>query len=211
MQTVDSLYREIKGYYGVRFYRTDLQGVCDSMQFNTRDSVLYMFTEPIVWNDQYQLYGDTILVYMNDSTIDHVHVKQFAFAAQELDSTYYNQLKGNDLKAYFEGQTVDQIDIAGNAESIYFPLEKDGAMIGMNETKSGFLSIWLKDNQIDKLKIWPSPQGTLTPIPDLKPEQKTLKDFYWFDYIRPKNKDDIYEVIKRKVQDVPKRSNKFVH
>lgn len=211
MTTVDSLYREIKAYYGVRFYRTDLQGVCDSMQFNTRDSVLYMYTEPIVWNDQYQLYGDTILVYMNDSTIDHVHVKQFAFAAQQLDSTYYNQLKGNDLKAYFEGQTVDQIDIAGNAESIYYPLEKDGAMIGMNETKSGFLSIWLKDNQIDKLKIWPTPQGTLTPIPDLRPDQKTLKDFYWFDYIRPKNKDDIYQVIKRKVQDVPKRSNKFVH
>lgn len=211
MITVDSLYREIKAYYGVRFYRTDLQGVCDSMQFNTRDSVLYMFTEPIVWNDLYQLYGDTILVYMNDSTIDHVHVKQFAFAAQKLDSTYYNQLKGNDLKAYFEGQTVNQIDIAGNAESIYYPLEKDGAMIGMNETKSGFLSIWLKDNQIDKLKIWPTPQGTLTPIPDLRPDQKTLKDFYWFDYIRPKNKDDIYQVIKRKVQDVPKRSNKFVH
>lgn len=211
MTTIDSLYREIKAYYGVRFYRTDLQGVCDSMQFNTRDSVLYMFTEPIVWNDQYQLYGDTILVYMNDTTIDHVHVKQFAFAAQQLDTTYYNQLKGNDLKAYFEGQTVNQIDITGNAESIYYPLEKDGAMIGLNETKSGFLSIWLKDNQIEKLKIWPTPQGTLTPIPDIHPEQKILKDFYWFDYIRPRNKDDIYQVIKRKVQDVPKRSNKFVH
>ena len=211
MVTVDSVYREIKAYYGVRFYRIDMQGVCDSMQFNTRDSVLYMYTEPVLWNEQYQLYGDTIAIYMNDSTIEYAHVIQFAFAAQHVDSSYYNQLKGNDLKAYFEGQAVHQIDVAGNAESIFYPLEKDGAKVGMNETKSGFLTIWVKDNKLDKLKIWPSPVGTMTPIPDLKPDQKMLKDFYWFDYLRPKNRDDIYEVVKRKATESPKRSNKFVH
>ena len=211
MVTVDSVYREIKAYYGVRFYRIDMQGVCDSMQFNTRDSVLYMYTEPVLWNEQYQLYGDTIAIYMNDSTIEYAHVIQFAFAAQHVDSSYYNQLKGNDLKAYFEGQAVHQIDVAGNAESIFYPLEKDGAKVGMNETKSRFLTIWVKDNKLDKLKIWPSPVGSMTPIPDLKPDQKMLKDFYWFDYLRPKNRDDIYEVVKRKATESPKRSNKFVH
>ena len=211
MVTLDSVYREIKAYYGVRFYRIDMQGVCDSMQFNTRDSVLYMYTEPVLWNEQYQLYGDTIAIYMNDSTIEYAHVIQFAFAAQHVDSSYYNQLKGNDLKAYFEGQAVHQIDVAGNAESIFYPLEKDGAKVGMNETKSGFLTIWVKDNKLDKLKIWPSPVGSMTPIPDLKPDQKMLKDFYWFDYLRPKNRDDIYEVVKRKATESPKRSNKFVH
>ena len=211
MVTVDSVYREIKAYYGVRFYRIDMQGVCDYMQFNTRDSVLYMYTEPVLWNEQYQLYGDTIAIYMNDSTIEYAHVIQFAFAAQHVDSSYYNQLKGNDLKAYFEGQAVHQIDVAGNAESIFYPLEKDGAKVGMNETKSGFLTIWVKDNKLDKLKIWPSPVGSMTPIPDLKPDQKMLKDFYWFDYLRPKNRDDIYEVVKRKATESPKRSNKFVH
>ena len=211
MVTVDSVYREIKAYYGVRFYRIDMQGVCDSMQFNTRDSVLYMYTEPVLWNEQYQLYGDTIAIYMNDSTIEYAHVIQFASAAQHVDSSYYNQLKGNDLKAYFEGQAVHQIDVAGNAESIFYPLEKDGAKVGMNETKSGFLTIWVKDNKLDKLKIWPSPVGSMTPIPDLKPDQKMLKDFYWFDYLRPKNRDDIYEVVKRKATESPKRSNKFVH
>ncbi|MDH6535045.1 hypothetical protein D0T51_06110 [Parabacteroides sp. 52] len=211
MQTVDSTYREIKAFHGVRFYRIDMQGVCDSMLFNTKDSVLYMYDDPILWNDSYQIYGDTILIHMNDSTIDYAHVKQFAFAVQFVDTSYYNQLKGNDLKAYFEGKQVKQIDVEGNAESLFYPLEGDGAMVGLNETKSGFLSIWVKDNKLEKLKIWPSPQGTMTPIPDLKPEQKTLKDFYWFDYIRPQNKDDIYQVVKRNVQEAPKRNNKFVH
>lgn len=207
----DSAYREVKAYYGVRFYRFDLQGVCDSMLFDTRDTVLYMFREPIIWNEQYQMYGDTILIYMNDSTIDHAHVRQFAMAAQFVDTTYYNQLKGNDLKAYFEGKAIRRIDVAGSAESIFYPVEDDGAMVGLNETKSGFLTIWVKDNKLERLKIWPTPTGSLTPIPDLKPEMKFLKDFYWFDYIRPKSKDDIYQVVKRKASEAPKRSNKFVH
>lgn len=211
MTTLDSTAREIKAFYGVRFYRSDMQGVCDSMQFNTGDSILYMYNDPVLWNEQYQLYGDTIVIYMNDSTIDYAHVIQFAFAVQHIDSSYYNQLKGNDLKAYFEDQAVRQIDVEGNAESIFYPLEEDGAKIGMNDTKSGFLTIWVKDNKLEKLKIWPNPQGNLTPIPDLKPEQKTLKDFYWFDYLRPKNKDDIFNVVKKKVEDAPVRSNKFRH
>ena len=211
METVDPDTREVKAFRGVRFFRTDLQGVCDSMLFNTRDSVLYLFTEPVVWNEQYQLYGDTILIYLNDSTIDFAHVRQFAFAIQQVDSVSFNQLKGTDLKAYFDGKSVRQIDVSGNAESIFYPLENDGSMVGMNQTQSGYLSIWVKENKLERLKIWPNPEGTMIPIPDLRPEQKLLKDFYWFDYLRPQDKDDIYQVKKRKVQDVPKRSNKFVH
>ena len=211
METVDPDTREVKAFHGVRFLRSDLQGVCDSMLFNTRDSVLYLFTEPVVWNEQYQLYGDTILIYLNDSTIDFAHVRQFAFAIQQVDSVSFNQLKGTDLKAYFDGKSVRQIDVSGNAESIFYPLENDGSMVGMNQTQSGYLSIWVKENKLERLKIWPNPEGTMTPIPDLRPEQKLLKDFYWFDYLRPQDKDDIYQVKKRKVQDVPKRSNKFVH
>ncbi len=211
MTTLDSAYREVTAYYGVRFYRVDLQGVCDSMQFNTRDSVLYMYTEPILWNEEYQLYGDTIVIFLQDSTIDYAHVRQFAFAVQLVDTSYYNQLKGNDLKAYFKGKAVRQIDVSGNAESIFYPIEDDGAMIGLNDTQSAYLSIWVAENKLEKLKLWPESQGKLTPIPDISPDQKTLKDFHWFDYLRPKDKDDIYQVVKRKTEDVPKRSNKFVH
>jgi hypothetical protein len=212
MTTIDSTFREVTAYYGVRFYRTDLQGVCDSMQFNTRDSVLYMYTDPVLWNGEYQLYGDTIAVFMKDSTVDYAHVRQFAFAVQYVDTSYYNQLKGNDLKAYFEGKAVRQIDVSGNAESIFYPLEEDKAMVGQNNTQSAYLSIWVFENELEKLKLWPESQGTLTPIPDLNPDQKTLKDFTWFDYLRPKDKEDIYQAVKRKNEDIaPKRSNKFVH
>jgi lipopolysaccharide assembly outer membrane protein LptD (OstA) len=210
MNSIDSTYRELKAHYGVRFYRMDLQGVCDSMLFNTRDSILYMYSDPVVWNEVYQLYGDTILVYLNDSTVDHAHIIQFAFAVQYLDTTYYNQLKGNDMIAYFEGNAMRRIDVSGNAESIFYPVD-NGGMIGLNQTKSAYLTIWMKENKLERLKLWPTSEGSLIPIPDLLPAQKTLKDFYWFDNLRPTDKNDIYRKVKRNTVDIPKRSNKFVH
>ena len=209
MFTIDSTAREIKAYHNVRFYRIDIQGVCDSMQFNTKDSVLCMYTDPVLWNEHYQLYGDTILIFMNDSTVEYVHVIQRSFAIEALDSTYYNQLKGNDLKAYFEGKEMRLIDISGNAETIYYPFEDDGTKIGLFTLQCSYLSIWLKENKIDKIKGLPSPQGVLTPIPDLQPDQKLLRGFYWYDYLRPLDKDDIFREVKIKTEDKPQQSNRF--
>lgn len=212
MVTIDEKFKEIKAYHGVRFYRPDLQGVCDSMQFNSKDSVLYMFQDPILWNETYQLSGDTIEVFLNDSTIDWAHVIASAFAIQEIDSVSYNQLGGSDLKAFFNNQTVERLEVSGNAESVFYPIDdKNGSFIGMNKTKSGYLTMWMRDSKLDKLKIWPTPQGTLTPIPDLTREARFLKNFQWFDYIRPINKEDLFRVVKRKVEEAPKRKRKSLN
>ena len=42
-------------YPKVRFWRVDIQGLCDSLSFLERDSTLYMFRHPIVWNEARQL------------------------------------------------------------------------------------------------------------------------------------------------------------
>lgn len=190
--TIDSTSRILRAYMGVRFFRHDIQGVCDSMRFDTKDSVLYMYGNPVLWNEGQQLFGDTIIIYMADSTIDHVHVPTSAFVVQEVEPGYYNQLGGNDLKAYFSGKNIEHIDIDGNAESIFFPLEKDSAMVGLNYTQSSYLSIWFLDGKLDKMKIWPTPTGKMIPIPDLIPEQKTLKNFAWYGDLRPTDRYDIF-------------------
>lgn len=194
--TIDSTSRILRAYMGVRFYRHDIQGVCDSMRFNTKDSVLYMYGNPVLWNEGQQLFGDTIIIYMADSAIDHVHVPTSAFVVQEVEPGYYNQLGGNDLKAYFLGKDIEHIDIDGNAESVFYPLEKDSAMVGLNYTQSSYLSIWFQEGQLDRMKIWPTPTGKMIPIPDLLPEEKTLKKFAWYGDLRPTDRHDIFRFYK---------------
>lgn len=209
--TADSM-RMLKAYYGVRFFRKDMQGVCDSLQFNTTDTVLHMYDNPILWNTRYQITGDTIAVYMKDSTIDYAHIHPYAFSIQEIDTSYYNQIKGQDMKAFFTGQTVNRVDVAGNVESLYFPIDdKDGEKIGMNEMKSAFLSMWIKNNKLDKLLVTGEPSATLYPIPDLTASQKTLDGFEWFDYLRPLHRWDIFRKTKRKTPTAPRKNNKFVY
>jgi len=201
--TVDSASRYLRAFTGVRFYRSDIQGICDSMIFSTADSVLRMYGNPVIWSDGQQLFGDSIMVYMSDSAVDYVHVPTSAFVVQFVDSGYFNQLGGNDLKAYFNGKTIDHIDIDGNAESLFYPLEKDSAMVGLNYTQSSYLSIWMKDGKLDKLKIWPNPTGKMVPIPDLAPEQKTLKKFAWYEDVRPTDRYDIFRFYNRRKTPTP--------
>lgn len=210
MVTVDSIYRELKAYHGARFYRTDVQGVADSMQFNTKDSVLYLYKDPVLWNEGQQLYGDTIEIFMNDSTVDWIHMKQYAFAIEQKDSIHFNQVKGRDLKAYFIDGEIRHVIIEGNAESLYYTEEKDGTMIGLNKTESGYLSMDMKNRKIEKLKLWPKANGIMTPLPDLTTEQLRFSDFQWFDYLRPLNKGDIFRKVKKKEEAVRKTSNKFI-
>ena len=208
----DSVYREIKGYYNVRFYRTDLQGVCDSLVFKTKDSILYMYKNPVLWNETNQISGDSISIFFNDSTIDRAHIRPNAFSIEQKDSTHFNQLKGRSLKAFFENKQIKHILVEGNAESIFYPEEKDKSMMGMNQTESGYLSIDFKDKKIQKLKLWPQSSGKMIPLSDLKPDQGKLRDFEWLDYIRPLDRDDVFRKVKRKGGNSPgkRRSNKPV-
>ena len=50
----------------------------------------------------------------------------------------------------------------------------------------------------------------MTPFDLVKPEQLRLKDFYWFDYLRPLDKKDIFRKVKRKSEDVVVRQRSSV-
>jgi lipopolysaccharide export system protein LptA len=196
--------RELKAFYGVRIYRVDLQGVCDSLQFNTQDSTLYLTKNPILWNTGYQITGDIIKILFNDSTIEHVDVLDRAFAIEEKDTTYFNQLKGHNLSAFFAGGEMYRIDVEGNAESIYYPIEeKGGEYLGRNKTESAFMSIFIENRQPVRIK-WPSKTtAEMLPVPDLNPEQKFLKDFVNYNYLRPRSREDIFTPTVFKSEDVP--------
>lgn len=212
----DSIYRDILAYHNVRFYRSDMQGVCDSMQFNTRDSILHMYRDPILWNTQNQLSGDTIDIFMNDSTIDYIHVKRYSFSVEQVDSIRFNQLKGRSLKAFFENKNIRRVLVEGDANSIFYPREdnkdpeRNGMIIGLNRLESSYLEIFFKDKKLEKLKAWPKPVGRMTPLEMILPEETKLPDFYWYDYLRPLDKDDIFRRVSKKTGDVkPKRSSDF--
>jgi len=203
MLTVDTT-REVRAYYGVRFYRIDLQGVCDSLQYLTVDSTMRLYKHPILWNDSYQITGDTIKILFNDSTIERMNVINYAFALQEIDTSYYNQLKGRTLIAYFNAGEIYQVDVEGNGEAIYYNIDnKTAAPLQLTNSSAPFITFWIRNRKIARIKYVPDAKMAVVPIPDLTPDVKFLKDFVDYNYLRPKNKEDIFVKQAMRTEDIP--------
>lgn len=188
----DSAYREMKAYHKVRIFRKDIQGVCDSLLFSSKDSCLRMYHDPIIWNEKQQLLGEEINVYMNDSTIDWAHIINQALTVEQKDSIHYNQISGKEIKAYFQGGEARKIDVIGNVLVIYYPEEKDSTMIGMNTSETSLLNLHLMNRKMEKMVMSPKSNGTLYPMDQIPADKMKLPTFVWFDYIRPQNKEDIF-------------------
>lgn len=204
--------RVLLAYHDVRMYRHDMQAICDSMEYRVEDSVLVMMDGPIMWNLDYQIFGDTIKVYMNDSTIDWAHIPDFAFATQQKDTAFFDQLSGKDLKAYFVNGDISQVDVSGNVQTIFYPQESDMTFTGMNMAETSFLTMYMKNRQMDKLKMWPTVDGTMTPISKLKPDMIFLPDYKWYESYRPQNKFDVFRETRRPRSETKKvrRSEEFL-
>ena len=188
----DSVFREARAYHKVRFYRSDVQGVCDSLIFSAKDSCLTMYRDPILWNKRQQLLGEQIMIYMNDSTIDWAHIQNQALSVERLDSANYNQVTGKEMKAFFKNGEMNQVDVIGSVRLVYYPMEKDSTYIGMNISETSQLSMFIENRKLKKMIMSPKSNGTLYPMSQIPSDKKRLDNFAWFDYVRPLSKNDIF-------------------
>ena len=190
----DSVYRKVHAFHKVRAYRTDVQAVCDSLVFNSKDSCMTMYKDPIVWNANRQLLGEVIKAYMNDSTIRMAHVIGQALSIDEMpDCVHFNQVTSKEMKAYFENGQARMGESIGNVQTIYYLTnDKDSSIVGLNYMETDTMRMYLSpERQLQK--IWANKSvGTFYPITQVPPSKVKLPNFAWFDDIRPKDKNDIF-------------------
>lgn len=204
----DSMYREMRAFHKVRFYRTDVQGVADSLVFSTVDSCLTMYKDPILWNKNQQLVGEQIKIYMNDSTIDWAHIINQALSIEQIDSVLYNQVTGKEMKSYFRDGQMWKTEVIGSVRVVYYPMDSDSTLIGMNVSETSQLDIYLKDQKLERMVMSPKSNGTLYPMSQIPKGTDRLQNFVWFDYIRPLNKADIFNWRAKKAEDQLKKNTR---
>ncbi|MBR5101742.1 MAG: hypothetical protein IK092_01280 [Muribaculaceae bacterium] len=189
----DSL-RHLEAISGVRFYRVDLQGVCDTMTVCQGDSILRMHKDAMVWSGDRQIWGNEINVHLNDSTADWATLPNNGFAIEHLGEEYYNQLEGKKMKAYFEDKELRKLEVSGNVKTIFYPMEKDSTYNKLVTAESSFLTINLKPKQeVEKVIMWPEVVGKVTPLFLVKRSQLYLQGFNWEEGRRPQHPDDIFD------------------
>lgn len=189
----DSVYRKIHAYNHVRAYRIDVQAVCDSLVYNSKDSCMTMYRDPIVWNGNQQLLGEEIKVFMKDSTVNRAHVIGQALSVEQMpDTIHYNQISSKEMLAYFNNGELNEVESIDNVQIIYYPIDdSDSTIIGLNYTETTKMRMFLENRKMKK--IWmPKATGTLYPLPQVPPGKFFLQNYAWFNYIRPLDKNDIF-------------------
>ncbi len=179
-------------YNKVRFYKTDLQGKCDSIVFFYQDSTINLYSDPIIWSEKNQMTADFINLKRGDNGIESLLFENNSFIVSKVDSNKYNQIKGKNMLGLFVDNELSKIKVTGNGETIYFAQEEDSSFAGVNKAICSDMMIYAKDNDINKITFMKQPAATLYPIDELPQQELELKGFIWFPEKRPKSKKDIF-------------------
>lgn len=193
--TVDDSVRILIANKYVRFYRKDLQGVCDSAAVSESDSILNMYRHAIVWSEGRQISGDEINVHVRDSVVDWATLPQNGLIIEHLGEDYYNQLSGRKMYATFENKELKRLEVSGDVDALFYPMENDSTYNKLINASSAYLTIDMKPKQeVDRIKMWPDVSGTVVPLFLAKKSQLRIEKFRWYDSIRPKDPKDVMNV-----------------
>jgi hypothetical protein len=184
----------LAAYPHVRIYRSDIQGVCDSLTFRQQDSLMLMHKHPFIWSGQRQIFGNVIEVHFNDSTADWSRLPDFGFAIEHVEGEFYNQLSGKEMFATFENENLKSLKISGNVLAIYLPLENDSTYNKIVNIESSFLEAQFNEQNLERCKIWSQSNGTVTPLYLAKKSLFYLPKFKWHESIRPKYPMDVFNI-----------------
>ena len=132
----------MKAFHGCRIFSKGLQAKCDSLSYSFQDSVIRMYTSPVLWSEENQLTADSMAVFTKNRQTDRLELYTSAFVASQIDTIRFNQIKGRSLTGYFKNNELYKIDIKGNGESIYYLLDGED-IAGVNQSKCVNIEVYL--------------------------------------------------------------------
>jgi lipopolysaccharide export system protein LptA len=204
IESKDPRKKRLLAYKNVKIFKTDMQGVADSLAYIAIDSVLHMYTQPILWNNENQMTADSIYMVMKNKKIDRLHMIANSFVASQDSLKNFNQIKGRKMVAHFSGSLINFVSVDGNGESIYHALQEKeietdkGKFLityttGMNKMICSNMRINFLEGKVNNVSAYVQPDATFTPPHEIKEADRLLKGFDWKGKLRPLRAD----VVKR--------------
>lgn len=190
--TFDTI-RYLAAHHDVRVLKSDMQAVCDSLGFNTIDSVLTLYQNPILWQDTSQLTGDTVRIHFRGEALDKVQLLRNALVITTPDLLFFNQVKGKEIEAFFDSTSLIRTEVQGNAEAIYYILDEVGAYVGVNKTACSSMVLHFNNGAVRKIRFLSAPSGKMEPMQAVDHEAYKLEGFRWETGRKPLTVDDLFK------------------
>ena len=192
---VDSLandtLRMMKAYHHVRLFKSDLQGIADSLVFHGHDSTFTFYNDPVLWSDTTQFSADTIVMALENRQLQDIVLQRKAIIISEILGTYYDQIKGKHIVANFDSSAIREMTVTGNAESIYYTRDDRSAFIGVNKTICSKMFFTFDQGEIHLLKYYGDNSSSLLPMHETNHNSMRLEGFQWRADEKPQKADVI--------------------
>jgi lipopolysaccharide export system protein LptA len=191
--------RILRGYYKARLFKKGLpgeeptSGKCDSIYVNEKTGITKLLRKPILWTGENQMTGDTIYLLRNIETskLDTLKVFKNAFIIQK-DSAGFNQVKGERLIGLFTNNELDTINIEKNTQVIFFSRNEEQELVGINNTISSSIQMYLENQQIRGIRFNKKVNGKLYPPSQFPENARILPGFNWYGDERLFNVNDLF-------------------
>ena len=185
-----------KSFYAfnnVQLFQNDMQGICDSLAYNFKDSLIRLYYDPVIWNGENQITGDTIEILSFDNKLQKLFIRRNGFIVSLTDSAplRYDQIKGRNLVGYFKDGKMDIIHVLGNGQTIYYAKESDGKYSGVNKAICSNIKVTFKDAKVERIKFITLPEAIFYPLNDFPDSESKLEKFKWRETDRPKSKKSL--------------------
>lgn len=186
--------KRLQAFKNVKIFKSNLQGVADSLVYFQSDSLITFYDDPIIWSEGNQMTADTINIRIANQTLSSLHLRSNSFVISEDTLGNYNQIKGREMDALFEDDELRTVYVNGNGESIFFMLKEDNSgIMGMNRILCSSMKLNFLNNDIQDVTFYTNPDGQFIPPHELKIKDRKLNGFKWFGNIKPLMKDVIPE------------------
>jgi lipopolysaccharide transport protein LptA len=189
----DSTNRYFEAYSHVRIFSDSLQSVCDSMFYSFKDSIFRLFKDPVVWAQNSQITGDTILLFTKNKKADKVEAFDNSFLVNRVEKDVYNQIKSSRMDGWFVDGNIDSVRAKAYAECIYYIQDEDSAYTGINQSQCDIIDIYFENKALEKVVFRSQVTGTIWPINQKSPQEMQLQNFRWLEERRPKTRFEMFE------------------
>ena len=176
----------VEAYHNVRIYKSDVQVLCDSLLFNSIDSIARLFDAPVLWNEiESQITADSMQFLMRNGTLDKGLLFANCFViSEEEPGQYYHQIKSPEMIGYFKDGQIARFDALGGVTAMFYVAE-DSVVTTMNQKECRIMTGRMKDGQVQRILYTENITSDVYPVRDLTPEMMTLRNFNWMPDMRP--------------------------
>jgi len=160
-----------KAQDSVRIWRSTFASLNDYSVYKKDDGKIVTYRRgendrrPVLWNEETQLTGDSITIFLHENEIQALEVVKSAFVLSPNDiyKNRFNQISGNKLIMYFDNGDISRVEVEGSVYNVYYMYTEEQKPNGLTQSSAESALLNFKNKKVFEVRLYGSPKSEYYP------------------------------------------------